>query len=487
MKKWILTGCLIPLVAVAMAQPLKNWQLLDPGRDSVYGISATRAYQELLAGRKAKTVIVGIIDSGVDTTHEDLKGVLWTDPSTGVHGWDYIGPEAGREDVTLLVADKKTFYDSLAYTMVPEAYRSGYQAHRKLEPQLESKINDMKAVVAELEEIRRTVDSILLRMGTSHPDTSDFNRYGGRDDKEKDLIRRMKRRMGIYPDWAHYYQAEIVDILAKARWHLAHGLNIDDPEKDTCLGDADVSPDKLGPVADPNIVAYHGTHVAGIIAAVRGNGIGMDGIADHVQIMMLKVNGALRELRDSSLARAIVFAVDHGAKVINLSFGKPYTWDKHAVDEAVDYAMKRDVLLVHAAGNSGDNLDMEDHFPNPVYADQSGKARAWLEVGASDAKGEAADFSNYGKRDVDVFAPGVDIYSTLPYNQYRSMDGTSMAAPVVTGLAALIREYYPTLTAVQVRDIIVHSVVKRPQLEDKCASGGLVNAYSALKLAATYN
>jgi subtilisin family serine protease len=387
--------------------------------------------------------------------------------------------------VTLLVADKKTFYDSLAYTMVPEAYRSGYQAHRKLEPQLESKINDMKAVVAGLEEIRRTVDGMLLRIGTSHPDTSDFNRYGGRDDKEKDLIRRMKRRMGIYPDWAHYYQAEIVDILAKARWHLAHGLNLDDLEKDTCRGDADISPDKLGPVADPNIVAYHGTHVAGIIGAVRGNGIGMDGIADHVQIMMFKVNGTLRELRDSSLARAIVFAVDHGAKVLNLSFGKPYTWDKHAVDAAVRYAMAKDVLIVHAAGNSGDDLDQTSHYPCPVYAD-GGTAPAWIEVGASDQHGQPVDFSNYGKKAVDVFAPGVDIYSTLPYNQYASWGGTSMAAPVVAGLAALIREYYPGLTAKQAREIIIQSVVKRESLQEKCVSGGIVNAYNALKLAANY-
>jgi subtilisin family serine protease len=148
--------------------------------------------------------------------------------------------------------------------------------------------------------------------------------------------------------------------------------------------------------------------------------------------------------------------------------------------------MKNDVLLVHAAGNASENLDTKDHFPNPVYADKSDTAKAWIEVGASDAKGKAANFSNYGKKDVDIFAPGVAIYSTLPFNQFRSWDGTSMAAPVVAGLACLIREYYPTLTAIQVKDIILRSAQKSSLLADKCVSGGVANAYNALKLAASY-
>jgi len=304
------------------------------------------------------------------------------------------------------------------------------------------------------------------------------------------MVKNSIRRLVIYPDWQTYRYNDIDHILDMVKYHLSHGLNVENNEPDTSKGNFDVAPDKLGPVRDLNFGgAYHGTHVAGIIGAVRGNGIGMDGIADHVQILMLKENGTLREMRDEALARAIRYAVDHGAKVINLSFGKPYTWNKKVVDDAVKYAMKHDVLLVHAAGNAGENIDTEEHYPNPVYADKSGKALAWLEVGASGPKNDyhlCASFSNYGTRDVDVFAPGEAIYSTLPYNQYQSWDGTSMATPMVTGLAALIREYYPKLSAVQVKDIIVKSVVKSPFLLDKCSSGGVVNAYNALKLAAGY-
>jgi len=484
MRGLLFTALALALWVTSFAQK-RGWQNLDPQQDTVYGISAERAYQELLKKKKPKTVIVGIIDSGVDTTQEDLKGVIWTSTKDGTHGWNYIGPETGREDVTLLATDKEDFYDSLAYTAVPEAYRVGYQAHRRLIPQLEAKVEDMQALVAELEKIQVAVDTLLGRIRKSSPTVEDFKDYRSSDEEKQQLAQRISRGLILYPDWPTYRYNEITHILELAKYHLKHGLNKDDLELDTARGNADVSPDKLGPVADPNLVAYHGTHVAGIIGAVRSNGIGMYGIADHVQIMMLKVNGTIRELRDSSMALAIRFAVDHGAKVVNLSFGKPYTYDKRDVDSAVKYAMLKDVLIIHAAGNSGDNLDKSDHFPCPGYA-QGGSAPAWIEVGASDAKGNAAGFSNYGKREVDVFAPGVQIYSTLPNNQYGSFSGTSMAAPVVAGLAVLIREYYPKLKAVQVKDIIERSVIKRQSLQDKCASSGIVNAYNALKLAATY-
>jgi subtilisin family serine protease len=484
-----LLTCTFLIFCIPAFSQKPNWQNLDLKKDSLFGISTGKAYAELLKNKKSRLVIVGIIDSGVDTAQEDLKAVLWTDPETGIHGWNYIGAETGREDVTLLVGYKKDFYDSLSYTMVPETFRSGYQAYRRLTPQLESKIEAMKNLIAELETIQRSIDTVLQKIGKANPGINDFKSYQPENDWQKELLRRVTKRLLLYPDWAGYHYNEITSILEKARYHVTHGLNLENQEADTARGDENIFPDQLGPVKEPNMTAYHGTHVAGIIGAVRNNDIGMNGIADHVQILMLKDNGTIREMRDDALARAIRFAVDHGAKIINLSFGKPYSWDKKKVDEAVKYAMQKDVLIIHAAGNAGENLDNEDHFPNPVYADKSGIANAWIEVGASGWKDDstlAAPFSNYGKKDVDVFAPGRAIYSTIPFNQYVSWDGTSMATPVVSGLAALIREYYPQLTAAEVKKIIVESVVKRPVLADKCASGGVVNAYNALKLASTY-
>lgn len=501
MKKMTLTGLVLTLSTLAFGQKT-GWQHLDLQTDSVFGMSTTKAYNELLKGKQAKNVIVGIVDTGIDTLQEDLKPVIWTDPKTGHHGWNYIGPETGQEDIAKLVGYNKDLYDSLAYTGVPEQYRFGYQQHQKLVPALEAKIADMKNLQTELEAIEKMTDQILGKMGKSNPTVDDFKNYKVSDETEAErqdylfgkpneqhLIKNILKRLKLYPNWQAYRYHEIDHIITMIKYHMTHGLNLENHESDTARGNYDIAPDKVGPVHEINIGgAYHGTHVAGIIGAVRNNGIGINGIADHVQILMLKENGTLREMRDEALARAIRYAVDHGAKVINLSFGKPYTWDKKVVDDAVKYAMKKDVLLVHAAGNAGENLDTEEHYPNAVFLDKT-KANNWLEVGASGFKNDSTlcpNWSNYGKTDVDVFAPGVAIYSTLPFNQYQSWDGTSMATPMVAGLAALIREYYPKLTAVQVRDIIVKSVVKSSYLKDKCNSGGVVNAYNALKLAATY-
>jgi subtilisin family serine protease len=248
----------------------------------------------------------------------------------------------------------------------------------------------------------------------------------------------------------------------------------------------------LGPNGD------HGTHVAGIIGANRTNTVGMQGVANSVQIMALRVvpNG---DERDKDVANAIIYAVDNGAKVINMSFGKSWSYDKAAVDAAVRYAATRDVLLVHAAGNDGLDLNEHNNVPNPMYAD-GGKADNFLTIGASSwKKGQhlTADFSNYGKGYVDVFSPGVDIYSTVTGgNKYDSYSGTSMASPVAAGVAALLRSYFPTLTAAQVREIMMTSSTKilKPVLipgekketallSELCISGGVVNAAAAVKMA----
>jgi cell wall-associated protease len=246
----------------------------------------------------------------------------------------------------------------------------------------------------------------------------------------------------------------------------------------------------------------HGTHVSGIIGAERNNDIGVNGIADNVRIMMIRAvpNG---DEHDKDIAVAIRYAVDNGARVINMSFGKNLSPQKSWVDEAVRYAESKNVLLIHAAGNEGENIDTTDNFPNPTYKNSRQTAKNWITVGASsDPKAEegfksyTASFSNYGKKEVNVFAPGTRIYSTLPGgNKYGNLDGTSMAAPVVTGVAALIMEYFPNLTAAEVKYCIEKSAympvakAKKPGTEgemvplSELGSGGILNAYGAVKLA----
>ncbi|HEY4967024.1 MAG TPA: S8 family serine peptidase, partial [Puia sp.] len=263
--------------------------------------------------------------------------------------------------------------------------------------------------------------------------------------------------------------------------------------KDSLYGNNDVM------ATDP----MHGTHVSGIIGAERNNALGINGIADNVRIMMIRAvpNG---DEHDKDIALAIRYAVNNGARVINMSFGKNLSPQKTWVDEAVKYAESKGVLLIHAAGNDAENVDSVDNFPNPDYKNSHAQAKNWITVGASSDplaeesfKSYTASFSNYGKKEVDVFAPGTRIYSTLPGgNKYGNLDGTSMAAPVVTGVAALILEYFPTLSPAEVKYCIEKSATlpaikaKKPGTEEMVplselsASGGILNAYGAVKMAA---
>jgi subtilisin family serine protease len=246
--------------------------------------------------------------------------------------------------------------------------------------------------------------------------------------------------------------------------------------------------------------SFHGTHVAGIIAAARKNNVGMDGIADNVKIMSVRCvpNG---DERDKDVANAIRYAVDNGAKIINMSFGKGYSWDKKVVDDAVKYAESKGVLLIHAAGNEAKNIDVDVHYPCKKFENGKKEAANFIDVGAlnwKDAEYVAAPFSNYGKKTVDVFAPGVDIYSTAPESKYKDASGTSMASPVVAGVAAVLKSYFPELTPAQIKKILVKSSrmeykekkVIMPGTKDELVefselsrTGGIVNLYEAVKLA----
>lgn len=492
MKNTVLIVTLFCLILKAHAQSSINWQNKDLEKDGTFGISTEKAYKELLKGKKATPVIVAIIDSGIDTAQADLQSSLWINAEKG-HGRNYLATEIGQEDVTRLASYKREFYDSISYTLIPEVYRADYQLYTKTTDALKGKQENMRRLISELQDAKIILERIEKGIGKSDPKPEDFAHYKTVDPRELLILNLLNDRINSYPNFQRFKFCELDNLITLAEFHLQHGLNDSDSDsfsinKTQQDFNFDISPDALGLILRPNYTSWHGTHVAGIIGAIRNNGIGLDGVADNVKIMMLKVVGNIREIRDQNLANAIRYAVDNGAKVVNMSFGKPYTWNKKAVDNAVKYAIQKDVLLILASGNEGINLDKEMLYPNRLY-ENGEEAKAWLEVGASDSKDDntlAASFSNYGKTTVDVFAPGVQIYSTIPDSKYEYSSGTSMAAPMVTGLAALIREYYPKLNAMQVKEVIMHSVVKRDVLKDKCVSGGIVNAYEALKLAATY-
>ena len=499
-----------------LREPPRDWHLLDLATDGVAGISARRAERELLSGRTPqRTVIVAVIDAGVDTAHADLRGNLWMNPKEtpgnrtdddgngyvdDIRGWNFIGGADGRniDDETLEVTRLyRRCTNAPGAAPLTAAQRAQCPAIQRDFERERAEMQQTAAILATLEERLRTAIPLLRRATGSDSLTVarvEALQVSVGDVREARNLYLQVAGFGIDPEDVPE-QAETVTGL------LQYGLNPgfdarsivgDDPLNLTqrVYGNADATgPDAL-----------HGTHVAGIIGAIRGNDIGMDGIAPAVRIMSVRAvpNG---DERDKDVANAIRYAVDNGALVLNLSFGKSYSPEKAAVDEAVRYAESRGVLIVHASGNDGENSDESPSFPTPNYIG-GGRATNWIEVGASSWRGGdslAASFSNYGRGLVDVFAPGVDILSTDGKGGVSRESGTSMAAPVVSGLAALIMAYHPNLTAVQVKRIILESAtpfrnqtVVRPGGDARVpfgtlsATGGIVNAFNALRMAQSY-
>lgn len=489
-----------------------RWWLLDASADGVHGTGVERAYEELLRDKEPRrTVVVAIIDSGVDADHEDLQGHLWVNegeiPGNGrdddgngyvddVHGWNFIGGPDGRNveqdtyEVTRLYAACQA---GASMAERPGAascaeIEAAYQAERAETEQMVVQLRMMNGAVQQFVTILRShlgVDSLTVDQVRAITSPSP-------EVRQAQQVYLQLAEQGITPAMIQKHMKYLEDL-------LEYGLDPSFDPRDIVGDDYADTADRFYGNADvqgPD--AGHGTHVAGIVAAVRGNGLGIDGIAHSVRIMAIRAvpNG---DERDKDVANAIRYAVDNGADIINMSFGKSFSPQKSQVDEAVRYADERGVLLVHAAGNDGIDLDQEPNFPNRFY-ENGDSALHWIEVGASSWRspdGLAAPFSNYGRSSVHVFAPGVDILSTVPSDEYETNSGTSMAAPVVTGLAALIMAYYPELDARDVKRIILESATRytdqpvvRPGSEsarvrfgELSATGGIVNAYAALRMA----
>ncbi len=508
--------------AQSPVKPKDNWQNLDLKTDSTFGISTEKAYAELLKGKKSKPVLVAVIDGGVDINHEDLKQVIWNNPKEkagdnkdndkngyidDLHGWDFIGGAKGdvhwdNVEATRVVRAYQTKFASADSTKLSGQDLVQFRQYQRAKQEVATKRMQAEQSLQGIGGFKQVLESVLTKMGNQNPTLADFQKFEPAGDAETRVVAVVSQLLPQFKDFKDLKKQAIDDGFEHYEAQAKYHYNIDfDPRpivgdnyansSERNYGNADVA----GPDAD------HGSHVAGIIGAVRDNNLGIKGVANNVVIMSVRTVPDGDE-RDKDVANAIRYAADNGAKVVNMSFGKGYSWDKKVVDEAIKYAISKDVLLVHAAGNDNLNLEVETNFPTPKYLDGT-KATAWIEVGASgplDDKTLKASFSNYGKTMVDVFAPGVDINSTVPGSKYQQNSGTSMASPVVAGLAALIRSYYPKLNAMQVKEIILKSVVKvdhtvtlkEGQAErevaftELCKTGGIVNTYNALKLAATY-
>ena len=476
---------------------LKRWSHLDLEKDSIPGMSVDKAYAELLKNKKSTKVIVAVVDSGVDTNHEDMKAVIWTNkkeiPNNGkdddkngfiddVHGWNFLG-NSNNENLEMVRILKKGDDGSETYKRALADYAENLKDIQESKENVDVLLNADKSVREFLKKDNYTVSEL-----KDMPSVK-FELY----DAKRIMLSYSAQKGDSFHDDLKSAKDQVYD-------QIDYNLNKDfDARKLVGDNPEDINDKKYG-----NNVVYskdrkdslHGTHVAGIIAQGRNNNLGGDGVADNVEIMPVRAvpNG---DEYDKDIALAIRYAVDNGAKVINGSFGKDFSPHAQWVYDAIKYAASKDVLIVHAAGNDAKNIDTEPNFPTD---DVDGKEIAdnVLTVGALNYEyGEkvVAKFSNYGKRNVDVFAPGVKIYATVPGNKYKYLQGTSMASPNAAGVATLIREYYPNLKASQVKQILMQSgtslnlevIVDAQKIKipftEASVSGKIVNAYNALKMA----
>ena len=473
-----------------------DWFNRDPS-EGYNGLSTNKLYDSVLKGKKSQTIIVAVLDSGVDGEHEDLKDIMWTNPGEipgngidddkngyvdDIHGWNFLGGKDGKNishetlELTRLYAKLRKIYgDKKESEVTDKAEYKKYIEYRDLveatRTESTKQIDRYKGIETE---IMASLDAAEKALEGKPINVANVTAIS-KDNKEAARGKKVLLNMLEDGEVANIDAAkkDFKEQLAGAVEHfdnqLKYQYNPDFNDRAAIVGDNPENSyeryygnnDSRGPDAS------HGTHVAGIIAASRNNGKGMDGVADNVRIMSVRCVPDGDE-RDKDVANAIIYAVDNGATILNMSFGKSYSYDKAAVDKAVRYAADHDVLIVHAAGNDANNNDIGGNFPTKKFEKRGGlfkpkKANNWLEIGALSWKqGEdlPATFSNYGKKNVDVFSPGVAIYSTTPDNTYASYQGTSMASPACAGVAAIIRSYYPDLNADQVKEIIRGSSVK---------------------------
>jgi subtilisin family serine protease len=476
---------------------IQDWYLKDPTEQSYNGISIKKAY-DLVAKKNSQTIIVAVIDGGTDVNHEDLKDKIWInkkeiskngidDDNNGyvddINGWSFIGGKQG--DVSADNIEVTRLY-KLGENNLPSQYK-WKDIEKDYNKQLKV-ANRSKKYIDKIYQIFADAETKYNKKDISADELKSIKVKGF-------LIKQIKKsyvgamRRGVTFDQLY---ENIKEGKNQTDVNVNYNLNPNYDPRNIVGDDINNLTEKY--YGNNNVIgpeALHGTHVAGIIAASRGNNIGMDGIASNVEVMVIRVVPDGDE-RDKDVANAIRYAVDNGAKIINMSFGKAYSPNKQVVDDAIIYADSKNVLIIHAAGNESINIDYSPNFPTK-FISKDKKAANWIEVGASNFSGGAAFFSNYGLKAVDVFAPGYEIYSTLPNNSYGFENGTSMAAPVVSGIAALIWSYYPMLKASEIKEAILKSAEaenkmvptpgnskKQINFNQLSVTGGIVNAAKAI-------
>lgn len=488
-----------------------DWFNASANYSSLQGVGADYVYESLLPPLKPQPVIVAVLDSGVDVDHEDLKNKLWTNedeiPGNGidddgngyiddVHGWNFLGNSLGVnvDQDTLEVTREYKKYLKLkeGNHWIPRKKREYYKGvEADYLESVEYNQTSLDQVTAATEQANQYKDQI-----TQLTDHKDFTVDGLQvllEHSNPEVVAAAKGLLGVFESWYSFDYLE--SRRSRYQESLDYHYNLElDTRRDIVMDNINNPWEKgYGNNDVKGPVGAHGTHVAGIIAAERRNGIGIDGLADYAQIMAVRMvpNG---DERDKDIANAVRYAVDNGAKIINMSFGKSYSPRKYIVDHAFRYAARKGVLIVHSAGNSRNDNDIKPSFPNRFAKHSWSKPiSTWMDIGASAKYADdslVASFSNFGQETVDVFAPGYRVLSSTPDNNYAAYSGTSMAAPVVSGVAAMVWSHYPDLSAVELKELLKSKartypelLVKKPSTPEELVpfstlsiSGGVVDA-----------
>ena len=502
---------------------LQTWYHSDIINDTIPGMSVDKAYKELIRDQKGDTIIVAVVDSGVDIAHEDLDDKIWKnedeipgnnkdDDENGyiddVYGWNFLG-DINHEnlEMTRIIRDFEDRFEAKSKEDIADENKDDFELYQRAKKEYDKKLQKSKAqknyyvnILNQLKSARQAIaDSIgdenftLQQVKNLKADTKDFKQkknflvqiMSNVGDDLSEAEEQLESGIDYYGDRVQYHYGKDFNATAD------RGDDPDDFDDTENYGNNDVD----GPDPKEDVV-MHGTHVAGIIAAERNNNTGINGVASNAKIMALRAVPDGDEY-DKDIAYAIRYAVDNGAKVINTSFGKYYSTHPDWVIEAIQYAAKNDVLIVNAAGNEGINLDEKRVYPNDqTPEDATEVADNFINIGAIGPNiGETlvASFSNYGKANLDIFAPGASIYSSVPDDKYEFLQGTSMAAPAVSGIAAMIRSYYPDLSANQVKQVIMKSGIlyenevvlggdpeNKESLTKASVTGKFANLYNAL-------
>lgn len=497
----------------------ESWGHADIEQDTIPGMSVMQAYKFLM-GKKSTEVIVAVNDSGIDLEHEDLKDVLWTnekeiagngvdDDKNGfiddVHGWNFLGSIYDENlEITRIIKEKSKKFDGKTESEISKEDKAEYDEYMKLKEIFDGKLGKAAESKNKYETYYNMYEAahnaMVKSTGKENYSLADVEAIVTDDEsliKTKEMTLRIIKGGTSYAEQMEQVKGGVDYFNSQVNAHY----NLDFHPREVLNNDENDFSTKIYGDGNPmnrQDDEIHGTHVAGIILASNNNDKGVDGVAVNVKLMSVRCvpNG---DEYDKDVALGFKYAVDNGAKVINTSFGKGYSPKAKWVYEAIKYAEKHDVLIVNAAGNDAANIDETPSYPSDAPDFKNAISDNMITVGAMGSsydKNMLATFSNYGKINVDVFAPGVKIYAPVPNNEYRFLSGTSMASPSTAGVAALIRSYYPQLSAKQVKHILMNSgreidfkLVKpgtkdeMVSLSDLCVSGRIVNALNAVKMA----